>query len=363
MIYLFAGEQSGDLHGAALAARLANHPLRGVAGPKMREAGVIGSLKMEQFSVMGITDVLRHLPSLLKLFHEVRDEILNLKPEAVVLIDYPAFNIRLAKALRKKGYTGKLIHYVCPSVWAHGKGRIQKMAKTLDLLMTIFPFEPDCFKGTGLETLYVGNPTVEAIRNYRYDNNWMDKVDIDPRGEITALFPGSRIGEVKRNLPLQLQAIELAGAAKPAISCAHPDLLPLISKIAPHIPVVPPQYHYELMRDSKRAIATSGTVTLELALHQRPTVVNYALTPLNRFIAKNILRLNLPYYCIVNILAGREVFPELIASGSDPKAIAKALQSIDEEETIRGCSEVAQMLGTKSASHTAAEKIESLLKC
>ena len=168
-IFIFAGEQSGDLHGAellyALKQKEPNLQIMGVGGPKMRSQGIYSIEKMESFQVMGLSDVIKALPKLVFLFKNIRNTILKNNPKAVIFIDYPDFNMRMAKSLRKNGYTGKLIHYICPSVWAWRKGRIKDLAETLDLLLTIFPFEPQYFEKTPLKVEYVGNSLVKNIKD------------------------------------------------------------------------------------------------------------------------------------------------------------------------------------------------------
>ena len=372
-IFLFAGEPSGDLHGSnllkALRRALPQHHFWGVGGHLMRGEHLECCLPMEEFAVMGFTDVFLALPKLIRHFYKVRNEILKKNPSCVVFIDYPGFNLRMAKALRKKGYQGKLIHYISPSVWAWGKKRIRHMSETLDLLLTIYPFEAKHFSHTLLPVKYVGNPLQEALANHQY------KPDITFPEHLIALFPGSRAGEISRNLPKLLQAASLLKENYPeasfALSCARNELLPLImqelqkSNVMPTI--VPKEYSYELMRKSHSAIAKSGTVTLELALHQCPTVVVYELTTLNRLLAKYLFRIRLPYYCIVNILRGQKIFPELIESGFEPQNVYLQLKSLYEEGEIRrqcieGCQQVQKLLSEAQASTQAAIAIKEILE-
>ncbi len=377
-IFLFAGEQSGDIHGGKLIDAIRSiHPsfrLTGVGGPRMRKAGLQPLLKMEEFQVMGFTDVLKSFPKLWKNFHKVRDDILKRKPHTVVLIDYPGFNLRLAKALRKKGYRGKIVQYICPSVWAWGHKRIDVMASNLDLLLTVYPFEPPYFSHTNLSVKYIGHPLVDAIAAHKYRDDWYFNLGIQDTSKLIALFPGSREGEIIRNLPIQLQAAlllreELRGIQF-AISTAQPEHRELINSIIRATPdamtldiiYVPGQFNYELMRDSRSAIAKSGTITLELALHCCPTVVIYHLTKANRFFAKYLLGLNLPYYCIVNILKDMQVFPELISQGCEPEEISRQLLNLHNEgqarrDCIRFCNDVKELLKTSNSSTVAAEKI------
>ena len=158
-LFIFVGEKSADLHGEKILQALkqldpALH-ISGVAGPRMRKVGIECILPMEDFQVMGFIDVFLALPKLVRQFYFVADQILSSNPKAVLFIDYPGFNLRMAKHLRKKGYKGKLCHYICPSVWAWGKKRIPLMAKHLDLLLTILPFEKNYFADTDLQVAYV----------------------------------------------------------------------------------------------------------------------------------------------------------------------------------------------------------------
>lgn len=376
-IFLFAGEPSGDLHGShllsALKKKLPHHTFYGVGGPLMRGEGIECLLAMEQFAVMGFSDVLRALPKLVKQFYQVRNAILKQNPEAVIFIDYPGFNLRMAKALRKKGYKGKLIHYICPTVWAWGQKRIEQMNKTLDLLLTIYPFEVDCFAHTSLKVLYVGNPVKEEILDHRYNETWFQELGLHSKENLIALFPGSRKSEIERNLPKQLQAMQVFKQIHPsvtfAISWATQESKELIQgMIDPSIKLVPSRFRYELMRDCHTAIAKSGTVTLELALHKRPSVVVYEVSKLNRFIADYMIRVKLQYFCIVNILLGKEVFPELIRQPYTPQLLADTLHSlyqkgIKRDHCIDNCAKLDALLQENRPSEQASKAIVELLKC
>jgi lipid-A-disaccharide synthase len=378
-LFIFAGEPSGDLHGSHLARNLKQKApeimIDGVAGPKMREENIHGPLIMEDFEVMGFSDVLCALPKLYSHFHCILKTILRLSPDGVVLIDYPGFNLRLAKALKKKGYQGKIIQYISPSVWAWGKHRIAEMEKTLDLLLTIYPFEAACFSKTDLKTQYIGSPIQEYISQHRYDGDWRKKLQI-PAGQkkLIALFPGSRKAEIARNLPIILDTVDRMRQHDPeaifAISCFNDATEEFLEKtnLEKVLYRVPKQFTYELMRDSTCAIAKSGTITLELALHKCPTAVVYRLSYLNRLYAKYILKVNLPYYCIVNILAQHEVFPELIEKGLDAENLFQQLKSISidgpkRQACIQSCKEISNSLGTNDANSQASASILKAIRC
>lgn len=382
--FLFAGETSGDLHGSslmqALRAKQSNSILCGVGGPRMRQAGLECFLQMESFQVMGFSDVIKSLPQLWKLFHEVRDFILTTQPDCVILIDYPGFNLRLARALRKYGFKGKLVQYICPTVWAHGKKRIDVLATHYDLLLTIYPFEAAYFAHTPLKVEYIGNPLAETIRTHAYQANWRTQMELPVDQDLIALFPGSRLGEIQRHIPQQLQIAAQLKQCYPhlcfAISCAqeslHDKLFELLQKsplrLNEDLYVTPPCSHYELMSNCKSALAKSGTVTLELALHSVPTVVHYDLSFFNHLFAKYILRLQLPHYCIVNILGNQSIFPESIGRGLSLTEIRKQLESVHFDSNQRlhireACESLKGRLGNKLSHQCAAKAVEELMTC
>jgi lipid-A-disaccharide synthase len=371
-LFVFAGEKSGDLHGEKLLlALLAQNPaltIAGVGGPRMRALGIDCILPMEEFQVMGFVDVFLALPKLIHHFYFVASEVQRLSPKAVITIDYPGFNLRLARHLRKKGFRGKLIHFICPSVWAWGKKRIPLMAKHLDLLLSILPFEKELFKETSLRVSFVGHPLSERLKSYTCKTMPLG-------GKILALFPGSRKKEILRNLPTMLDVCKDLLTTHPdlkiALSVSDEKFRPLILQIAHKkgwtegsLLLVPAEKSYELMKAAFLAIAKSGTVTLELAMHRVPTVVVYAVSCLDKIIAWNILRIRLTHYCLVNIIAGREIFPELIGPNCTREKIKTAATALlDEPARVKmqtACDALLDQFGTKETSTEAAREILNL---
>jgi lipid-A-disaccharide synthase len=362
-IFILAGEASGDLHGAKLIEELLrarpNLKIDAVAGPKMRALPIQTHFLMENLQVMGFTDVILALPKIVKQFFAIRKKILKLNPKVVLCIDYPGFNLRLERSLRKKKYAGRLIHYIAPSVWAWGKKRIPKMAETLDLLLVFFPFEVKSYEKSSLKVDYVGHPLALQI-----------KPPFKP-GTVLALFPGSREAAIRRNLPMQLaaakQLVGLGSGLKIGVSIAQKTQESLIHSLAKGTAVdfYPPGKTYELMRKARVAIATSGTVTLELALHSIPTVVNYAIRPFDLFLAQKIFKIDLPFYCIVNIILSRSLFPELFGPNFTLENLVCGVKKLwfDGEERKRvltGCEELKKALGREDASCEAAKSVISL---
>ncbi len=358
-IFLIAGEASGDLLGSALMRELRGDNLRfsGVGGPLMQKEGLDLVLESDALAVMGFVDILTALPRITRHFIRIRNQILATNPDMVLFIDSPGFNLRMAKSLRKRGYKGKLVHYVAPTIWAHSPERKSTLVETLDLLLVIYPFEKALFADTPLKTVYVGDPlwdTTPAPTDAEKEN-------------LIALFPGSRVGEVKRNLPIMRKAMDLIRRTNPsiqfALSVASEELLPLIGKI--DATLVPREQSLALMQRARAAIAVSGTVTRELALCMTPTICLYQPGLPTAIYARYFLGLNLPFYCIVNIIAGKEVFPEYIDLSISAKEIASSTLSLYEEGPTRhDCLEECQKLlqnNRPSASKQAAEAIKKVI--
>lgn len=382
-LFLVAGEKSGDLHGGALMQELKKKDkdlsFLGVGGQLMQEEGLQSLFPFTDFQVMGFSDVISSLPRLCRHFYALRDAILNSSSEGVVFIDYPGFNLRLAKALRKKGYKGKLVQYISPTVWAWGHGRIHTMQSSLDLLLTIFPFEPPYFSGTSLDVRFVGNPLVEKLQTHRFDPDWKNALHIPVQKPLLALFPGSRKGEIERNLTLQLQAAEHLKKNYPelcfALSTGDGEFEGLILqevkksalKQGVDLFFFPEKWNYECMRDCTMALTKSGTITLELALLGCPAVVIYRLSHLNYFLAKYIFRVNLPHYCIANILLNETLYQEKIGRSLCPLEIAcaaeKCLSPDAKKHTENKSKTLRRLLTEQNASEKAAQFILEKVIC
>jgi lipid-A-disaccharide synthase len=362
--FIFTGEKSGEQHAAnLLKALLKKNPcieVGGVFSKNIRDLGFKPLIDMTEFQVMGFTNVLKALPRLIRHFNTIVEHILKSNYDIVILVDYPDFNLRLAGKLRKKGYRGKIIKYISPSVWAWKKERIYKMKTSLDLVLCILPFEPKYFAGSGLSAIYVGNPTLESIQNYPFDADWKRKLSIPEKKPILAIFPGSRNQEIKKNLPIQLQAAKL-------LKKEFPELIICVSGVSSPYYQVPYEYTYELMKDAALSFAKCGTSILELALLQTPTVVNYQLSKLNFFIAKYFFNLHkIPFFSLPNILLKKECFPELIYynfnSQNTYEKGKELLSSPKNEQTLRDCLFVKEALETsKPCSEFCAETLYELL--
>jgi len=278
----------------------------------------------------------------------------------------------MANYLRKKGFKGKLCHYICPSVWAWGKKRIPLMASTLDRLFSILPFEAKYFAQTSLKTSYVGHPLVERLAEHVYK-----PFSYPQNKKLIAIFPGSRKKEIFKNFPRQVRVAKRLLDKDPdlifGISISQNDFIPYLQKeiekeglsIEKHFKLVFSDSTYELMKSAMLAIAKSGTVTLELALHEVPTVVVYGVTKLDTFIAINLLKIRLPFYCIANIICEEEVFPELIGPNFTEDQLYFHIQRFLstphlQEQCKEKCQKLRHILQEKNASQCIAEELDLL---
>ncbi|MCH9634399.1 MAG: Lipid-A-disaccharide synthase [Chlamydiae bacterium] len=382
-LFVFAGETSGDIHGAAIISQLKQMrpeiQIIGVAGPKMRKLGLELFMPMENFQIMGYSEVFKNIFRLAYYFKKIQNFILSTKPKAVLFIDYPGFNLRMAKALRRRQFSNKLIHYICPTVWAHGKKRIYTLSNTLDLLLSIFPFEEEYFSKTKLKPTYVGHPLIEQTFNHVKKESWKKVHSIQEDRPLIGVFPGSRSQEIKLNFPKILEACKLFQKNYPdvlfVVSTVNQKLKQLMVEIlkktsfgdANDFFLLPSTENLQIMSHVQAAVATSGTINFELAIMNVPTAVVYHLSHLNAWIVKNIIKLRLPFYCIVNIITKKHIFPELYHLDFTPEKVAKTLSSLYNETHLRknsldGCKEMLSIMGSsKIPSQEAAREISSTI--
>lgn len=358
-LFIIAGEASGDQLGEGLlqALKPSNLKVMGIGGPKMRAVGMDTLFPMEDLQVMGFVDVLFALPILIRCFNKAVDAVLKAQPKVVLTIDYPGFNLRLVRKLRKKGFKGKICHYVCPSVWAWGKKRIGLMAENLDLLLSILPFEKQLFEKTKLRVEYIGHPLAQKISPQE-----------NPDTRLIAFFPGSRTKEIERNFPYFVRLINTLKTDFPGyrfvVSVSQEKYRPLLKKMAPDLDLITPAEMKKLK--PFLAVAKSGTITLELALQEIPTVVTYAVSPLDVFIAKQIFRISLPYYALPNLIADKTIFPELIGPDLTDERLLREVKNLMINQDIWGrskaeCSSLRALLGKENANTRSAQLILTLI--
>ena len=369
-VYFVAGERSGDDHGAALlkALRACVPKMRfmGRGGPKMR-ALADGKFRdwIDETAVVGLWEVIRRYPFFRKQFQATISEIEAVKPNAVVLIDYPGFNLRLAHALHAKFPELTIIYYISPQVWAWNRRRVSQMARSIDLMLCIFPFEPELYKASGLRAIFVGHPMTSVIPSGNA---------VPPRDDkLVGLFPGSREREVKKIFPVMRQAaLELSQQdhdLRFVVSAASEPLAELIrANLCKHA-----TGKFSIVTGDARAVmgrvnvgmVASGTATLEAALSELPFVLIYRVAWLSYLAARLVVKVK--YLGMPNVLANREIVPEFIQHKAQPRAIAAAMARLLTDKTERkrmltdfAC--VAQKLGRGEASVKAAEAIVTELR-
>src|SRR6184192_854418 len=341
-IYFVAGEVSADNHGAALmrCLRELDSELQfvGRGGPQMREvAGEQFKNWIADAAVLGLWEVLRKYGYFREQFHETLREIRESKPEAVVLIDYPGFNLRLARALRSQAPRQKIIYYISPQVWAWDHGRIKRMAHFIDLVLCIFPFETDLYNEVGLRALFVGHPMIERLPDR--------KIETQRDPNLIGLFPGSRSREVRKIVPIMLETarelrkhnrnlrFEVAAASKQLAREMKPAVDALDQSQDGEAIQIKVDETAVIMQRAWAGIVASGSATLEAAYFRLPFVLIYKVMWPTYLAARLVV--NVKYLGMPNLLAGKEVVPEFIQHRAKPAAIAKAVQLLMEDSRAR----------------------------
>lgn len=364
--FLIAGEASGDMHAArlieALHRRDADAVFVGLGGDRMQVAGCRLYQHYSRMAYMGYVAVLAHLGDIRNNIRITRQALLNERPDELILIDYPGFNLRIAAFCRKHLPDTRVTYYIPPKIWAWKRWRVHKIGRYCHRILGIFPFEPDFYGKYGYACTYVGNPTAEGIHRYLSTANPLTHSSTNP---YIVLLPGSRKHEISNCLPKML-----AGT----MQClqAHPDIRRIIVTTAPGVelsfyeplvkdnPMVELRSDtYEAVRHARAAVVNSGTATLETALLDCPQLAVYHLAGGILLDFMRMIVLRIPHFTLVNILAGREVIVEMLGRHFTPDAVSAELQRLlgDEQHITyirKGYSEIRQLLGTAHAAETAA---------
>ena len=379
-IYFVAGEASADNHGAALmrALRKADVDLCfvGRGGPQMKAvAGDNFQNWIDKSGVLGLWEVIKHYGYFRKQFHETLDEIGASKPNAVVLIDYPGFNLRLARALRKRLQAQKIIYYISPQVWAWNRSRIKKMARWLDLMLCIFPFEAELYNQSGLRTIFVGHPMIERLRDRQpsvaaatYAS--AGKIDIQRDSNLVGLFPGSRGREVRKIFPILVQTARELRRSKPdlhfEVAAASDELAQEMEKMLGsqdrHLFGIKIGQTAEIMQRAVAGIVASGSATLEAAYFRMPFALIYKVAWPTYFAGRLLVKVK--YLGMPNVLADKQVVPEFIQHRAKSADLAKTiLRLLDDpmkrRQMISEFDKIAAQLGESGASERAATAILS----
>ena len=340
-LLVIAGEDSGDMHAAdvirALRQTRSDITVWGIGGEKLRAEGVELLHDTREMDVMGFVEVFKRYPFFRRTFNEVLAEADKRKPDAALLVDYPGFNLRLARELKKRGV--KVLYYVCPQVWAWNRGRIPKMAKIIDRLMVIFPFEVEVFKDVNLKVDFVGHPMVDELRECR--EKLPEPLPWGGRTKI-ALLPGSRKQEITYILPRLLEAAQMIENWRSDVSFLIPvperrlalaeAVLQAAAKAPRKVSILAGRAR-EVLKQADAAFVASGTATLEAALLRCPTVLVYRVSFLNYLFARALIRI--PWVGIANIISGREIMPERLQQHMLPIELVAAIDPLMNDTPVR----------------------------
>jgi lipid-A-disaccharide synthase len=326
-LMISAGEASGELYGALLSrevkARWPETEIFGIGGPRMESEGV--KLVAHITSVIGFFEAVKHLGVIRRNFNKARDALQKKRPDILVLIDYPDFNLALAKKARKAGIP--VLYYVSPQVWAWRRGRIKKIVALADRMAVLFPFEVEYYKGSGLPCEFVGHPISETININGSDEELKAGLGLDPSRPVITLLPGSRPDEIKRHMPVINEVAGRLHDELPDFQIVIPltESSELPGKVEDYITVLK-GHTREAVKCSDLSIVASGTATLEAALLGTPMAVFYRVSPLTFFLARLLVKVK--YVSLVNLLSGREVIKEMLQKDATPDNIFSEIKRI-----------------------------------
>ncbi len=378
-IFWIVGESSSDAHAARLIQAIGRIKSgwrhQGMAGSAMREAGCKPIADISEASLMGLTEVIGHLPRMIRLRNRFFEKIASDRPDLVILMDFPDFNLALLKLIRKRlGSSIKVLYYISPQIWAWRRRRAKTMARLLDALAVIFPFEVDFFAKYGLETVFFGHPLVGEIGASASIEKLREEFSIREGQEAIALLPGSRLQEIRRHLPLLLQTVR-------QIRKKHPEIVALVTKVPTIRSEIYENYicNYpaglgdrdqyssiklidnrtsDILAVSRIGIIKSGTSTVEAALIGTPFCVMYRTSPLTYMLARLLVK-GVRHIAMVNVLAGETIVPEFIQDDANVAQLAEAVEKLwegeDRERVKAGLKRVREKLGEPHSSERLAE--------
>ena len=357
-VLLSAGDVSGDIHAAGLIRELRSFipelEVYGIGGDRLTEEGMEVYHHVDSLSVVGIGETFGRIRNILKAGRDARRLLKERQPDVVVLVDYPGFNLRLAKTAHNLGI--KVFYYIPPQIWAWGRGRVRYIKRWVDTVITLLPFEDDFYKGHGIKTFFVGHPLLDEI----------GVGDVEDR--FVALLPGSRMGEIKNILPLLLSLSNHFPDEEfiiPLASDRHEDFVrSLCHRINPEVAVVSGST-YEILSRSKLVVTASGTVTLECAIIGVPFIIVYKVSLLTWLVARALV--DVPYIGLVNLVAGRRIVKEFLQSDAVEDKIVPLMRELLGNKRERECikvelKKVRETLGEKGASKRAAKVIAEGMK-
>ena len=363
------GEPSGDLYAAALVRELRSRPglatldVFGLGGDRLLSQRATLLAHVRDLAVVGLVEVVAHIPRLRRIFRAVLREADRARPDLAVLVDYPDFNLRLARALRKRGIP--VVYYVSPQVWAWRKGRIRAIREDVAHMIVIFPFEEEVYREAGVPVTFVGHPLVDLVHPPAERGRLLAELDLDPGHPVVALLPGSRPREIAHNLPGIAGAVTLLARRNPElqfVAALAPSIEPRhVAGLPGNVVRVQGRTH-EALANADVAVVASGTATVEAALLGTPMVVVYRLSALTYHLGRRFVKV--PHVAMANLIAGRRVVPELIQADFTPARVANEVLRLlgpDGAATRDALLEVRGRLGEGGASGRAAAVVSGLM--
>jgi lipid-A-disaccharide synthase len=372
-ILMVAGEVSGDLHGAHLMEAIhridPNIQFFGIGGERLERMGMKLLYRSQSLSVVGITEVLSKLKTILKALRGLKQCLDQERPDLVLLIDFPDFNLRVARSAHQRGIP--ILYYISPQVWAWRPGRIKLIAHWVKKMVVLLPFEAPLYEEAGVDVEWVGHPLLDLVKPSLPKTEALGRLGLDPIRPIIGLLPGSRMEEVKRHLPILLNTAQLLQKEISTLQFIIPlasgisikTLSPYMEKDNLQIKVVE-GFAYDVMNLSELLIMASGTATLEGAILRKPMVIIYKVSLLSYWIGRLLVKVD--HIGLVNVVAGKEIAPELIQNDANPKRIAEESLRILKDEKLRqsmieSMERVRTRLGEPGAAQRAARIVYSLL--
>jgi lipid-A-disaccharide synthase len=374
-IMIVAGEASGDLHGSnlvkAMLSKDSSLKFYGIGGEKLRDAGVDIIVDASDMAVVGLTEVLSKLGFILKVRHRLKKSIQEEHPDLLILIDYPDFNISLAKVAKKSNV--KVFYYISPQVWAWRKRRVDDLARCVDRMAVILPFEKEVYDRVPLDVGFVGHPLLDTVKRTRSRSAIVSELGLEENRKTVAILPGSREKEVTRLLPEMLKAAEILKKKMPTVQFILPlaGTLPIemITTIAENysvdIKIVRNNDTYDAVGESDMAIVASGTATLEVALLEIPMIIVYKVSPFTYCVGR--IFIDVDHIGLVNIIAGKRVVPELIQGDATAETIAEETEKILSDSALadrikKDLRDLRQRLGNPGAAERTAGLAYELLQ-
>jgi len=330
---IVAGEASGDLHGAHLVRAIVKHfpkiEFYGVGGEHLKNEGVTLLSSSDELGVVGVSEVVKKLGVVLNVFHKLSRFLKEQHPDLLILIDYPEFNLRLARAAHKNGIP--IVYYISPQVWAWRANRVKLIRRLITKMIVIFPFEQEFYKKHGVDVEWVGHPLAETVKSSLTKEEFCQQHALEPSNPIIGILPGSRESEVQRLLPVMIEATHHIRQQQSNVQFVLP-LAPslqtsnLFKNTLPSYVQLIRQQTYETVNAADLIVTASGTATIEAAILETPMIITYIVAPLTYWLGRFFIKV--PFIGMVNLIAGKQVAPEIIQTMVTPKRMTQEVLTL-----------------------------------